>query len=48
MAAIYALYYGYALIASAEIPLHILTILLITTDRMVEMIRKSFAAKSPD
>ena len=45
-ATIYALYYGYALVASAEIPLHILTMILIATDRLVETIRAGFEAKS--
>lgn len=41
-AAVYALYYGYALIATAEIPLHILTLILIVIDRVVDGVRAAF------
>lgn len=45
LAAVFAIYYGYGLVASAEIPLHILTIILIATDRGVEAIRSVFKAR---
>jgi hypothetical protein len=41
-ALIFAIYYGYGLISEAEIPLYILTIVLIITDRSIDAVRTMF------